>query len=505
MAMRLPPQPRRLEDEARTAADGPRTIRSDNAHGNDAADGVGAGDAPWSAQLRRWRDEEQHWTQEQLVDEIVRLAFVRKEERGIRCDIRHVRRWESGEVQRPQAVYRRLLSELGAPLPPPQTAVISEPPAVIVEVVDSARDVVADGTDYPTSPDRSVDLLDELTRADLTDDSTVMTAAWAPDATPKVITGYLFGDSLWVPGAVVAGTTPGSVAGRISATVRGITDLDFRFGGGHVRGMLLSYWKSEIMPELRRAHPASVRKEVFSAAADAAEVLGWSAYDDGRHGAAQRYFIQGLRLAHEAGDHLMGGQILSNLSHQANYLGRFDDAVKLARAAQSATMGKAAGTVESMFLAMEARALASVGDERGCIAALTQAERAFERRQVNSDPDWIGYFDELELAGEAAHCFRDLGRPVETLRFAAQAIDPIRTPPRTRSFISMVTAAGELRAGNADAALALATEAVNLAGCIKSDRYRTYVRDFHQSIEHIKSAESATFTELVRSRHRSDN
>ena len=356
------------------------------------------------------------------------------------------------------------------------------------------------GADYPDSPDRSVELLDELTGADLAGDSTVMAAAWVPGATPTVIAGYLFADSLWVP-ATAPSSTPEFVADRIRATVRGIADLDFRFGGGHVRALLLSYWKSEIMPELRKTQPALARKNLFSAAADAAEVLGWSAYDDGRHGAAQRYFIQGLRLAREAGDALMGGQILSNLSHQANYLGRFDDAVKLARAAQSATAGKATGTVESMFLAMEARALASVGDDRGCIAALTRAEQAFERRREADDPDWIGYFDELELAGEAAHCFRDLGRSTETLSFATQAIDPIRTPPRTRSFISMVTAAGELRAGNVDAALVLATESLQLAGSMKSDRYRTYVRDFHQSIAHIRTAEAVAFTELVRVAH----
>jgi hypothetical protein len=53
----------------------------------------------------------------------------------------------------------------------------------------------------------------------------------------------------------------------------------------------------------------------MSAAAEAAELLGWSAYDAGRHGVAQCYFVQGLRLAREANDRLKGGHILADLSH----------------------------------------------------------------------------------------------------------------------------------------------------------------------------------------------
>lgn len=364
-------------------------------------------------------------------------------------------------------------------------------------------DVVNQAVHYPAESSQSVELLDRLTTADLEANTAVMAADWAPDAAPAAITDYLFAGPLWVAPEepdVIART---DVAARIRTTVRSITELDFRFGGGHVRQLLLSYWKSEIVPELRKDYPGPIRRELLGAAADAAEVLGWSAYDDGRHGAAQRYFIQGLRLAREAADPLMGGQILSNLSHQANYLGYFDSALRLARAAQSATVSSTTATVNAMFLAMEARALASLGDVRGCIAALDQAEKSFDRRNPASDPDWIGYFDELELAGEAAHCFRDLSLPKETMRFAGQAIDIVRTPARTRSLISMVSAAGELRAGNLDGAIALAVDSVRTAGPMKSDRYRRYLRDFYTSIPaaHASSGATRELADLIRTNH----
>ena len=129
-----------------------------------------------------------------------------------------------------------------------------------------------------------------------------------------------------------------------------------------------------------------MRREIFSAAAEVAQLLGWSAYDAGRHGAAQRYFTQGLRLATEAGDPVLGGRLLSNLSHQANYLGRYDEALQFARAAQASGGGRATGTVTAMFLAMEARALASSGDARLCANALNLAEQAFARRDPAKGP-----------------------------------------------------------------------------------------------------------------------
>jgi tetratricopeptide (TPR) repeat protein len=242
-----------------------------------------------------------------------------------------------------------------------------------------------------------------------------------------------------------------------------------------------------------------VRREIFSAAAEVAQLLGWSAYDAGRHGAAQRYFMQGLRLATEAEDPVLGGRLLSNLSHQANYLGRYDEALQFARAAQASGRGRATDTVSAMFLAMEARALASSGDARLCAKALHLAEQAFARHDPSKDPQWISYFDELELAGEAAHCFRELGQPRETQMFAAQAIDPVGTPARTRAFISMVTAAGAFKAGNLDEALAHATEAVSLTSSLQSSRYVKYLTDFHESLTGRHSLHPAVrqFTELL--------
>ena len=366
------------------------------------------------------------------------------------------------------------------------TAEARRPPGI--QPASTQFDTAPEAAGSPADPGHPVALLDDLIGADIADREEVARASWLSGTAPTVITGYLFSLPTWQRDSEPLVAAPSTAAAQIRAVAQHLMDIDFQFGGGYVRRLLLFYFQSEIVPLLREPHPVGLRREVFSAAAEVAQLLGWSAYDAGRHGVAQRYFMQGLRLATEAEDPVLGGRLLSNLSHQANYLGRYDEAIQFARAAQASGAGRASDTVAAMFLAMEARALASSGDARLCARALNLAEEAFALRDRSKDPRWIGYFDELELAGEASHCFRDLGRPGETQAFALRAIDPIATPGRTRAFISMVSAAGAFKAGNLDEALALATDAVSLAGSLQSSRYVRYLTDFHGSLTERHSA-----------------
>lgn len=77
-------------------------------------------DEPWGVRLWRWRTEVVRWSQQELVDRIVNDAYKNKEDRGAGVDTRLISKWENGDVQRPQAVYQRILQRLGAPLPSAQ-------------------------------------------------------------------------------------------------------------------------------------------------------------------------------------------------------------------------------------------------------------------------------------------------------------------------------------------------------------------------------------------------
>ncbi len=352
---------------------------------------------------------------------------------------------------------------------------------------DAGIGLADDGTRYPDTSGDAVQSLNELAAADLDDQPVARLMRWSSAAAAEAITSYLFGLS---DGITIAAQRRGEplTAAAIRGTAAHLMDLDFAYGGGHVRRLLLFYITSEVVPVLRQSGPEPVRRELYSAAAEVVLVLGWSAYDAGRHGAAQRYFILGLRLAREGHDHLLCGRALAELSDQANYLGKFGDAAQLARAAQSATQGNSSATVGAMCVAREARALASSGDERGCAKALNKAETLFARRATDTDPEWMRYFNAAELAADAAHCFRDLGRPAQACLFADQALHSSAVPPRSRALRGMVKAAGVLAGGDADEAVALALAAVDLAGPLKSNRYVRTLTDFYWSLAADRSA-----------------
>lgn len=366
---------------------------------------------------------------------------------------------------------------------------------------DSVASPVLPSVQYAGTASGAASNLAQLARVDVEGGPLPELARWDHQATSSVITGYLF-DAPSAPERDCDDTPPLDAA-AIRITTANLMNLDFQLGGGHTRGMLLFFFRHQVLPLFRSSpRQGAARRELFAATAELTQMLGWSAYDAGRHGAAQRYFVHGLRLAREADDSLLGTRLLSNLSHQANYLGRFSEAVHLARAAQSAAGRASSSTVSAMLLTMEARALASLGDPSGCAAALAAAERSFGGRNAADDPAWISYFNAAELAGESAHCFRDLGRPDETERFCAQAVAPLETPPGTVAFINMVSAMGTLNAGHLDQALAIAQRSVELAGPLQSQRYQRYVTDFVSAVaaRHPREPRGAAFSQLVSQR-----
>jgi len=86
----------------------------------------------------------------------------------------------------------------------------------------------------------------------------VVEASWLPGMAPAVITGYLFTAPTWLHGEQPL-IVPGSNAGtRIRGVAKHLIDIDFQFGGGYVRRMLLFSFQSEVLPLLRESHPEPV-------------------------------------------------------------------------------------------------------------------------------------------------------------------------------------------------------------------------------------------------------
>ncbi|WP_037910584.1 hypothetical protein [Actinacidiphila yeochonensis] len=271
----------------------------------------------------------------------------------------------------------------------------------------------------------------------------------------------------------------------VKATTQALTELDHRFGSGHVRPVVVHYLNSVVSGLLAGSYREAVGRELFSAVARLTELAGYMAVDTGQPGLAQRYYIQALRLAQAAGDRAYGGYILAaSMSHLAASLGNPREIAQLARAAQEGARGHVTGTAEAMFHAAEARGHALLGDARTFAAAAAQALDAMERARPDDDPQWIAHFDHAYLADELAHCHRDLGQAEPAARRAREALaaHPV-TRTRRRAIDLLLLADAQVQQRDVEAACDSGTQAVALLSGLRSNRGEEYLEDFRRRLE----------------------
>ncbi|MCX4395174.1 sporulation protein [Streptomyces sp. NBC_01767] len=261
---------------------------------------------------------------------------------------------------------------------------------------------------------------------------------------------------------------------------------DSKYGGGD--------WRSSMVPECLRVDAAplllgsysdEVGRALFGAAAELTRLAGWMAFDTGQQEAAQRYYIQALRLARAAADVPLGGYVLASMSLQATYRGFADEGVDLAQAAVERNRGLATARTMSFFRLVEARAHAKANDAAAAGSALKAAEGWLERsRGGDADPSWLGFYSYDRFAADAAECHLDLKAPRQVRRFTEQALSrPTEEFVRSHGLRLVVSAVAELESGNLDAACAAGTRAVEVAGRISSARTTEYVRDLLHRLE----------------------
>lgn len=359
------------------------------------------------------------------------------------------------------------------------------------------------GLAFPNSATQAAEIVSRLWRADLEDPTELQQRAidhraWG-DASLKWLVGPSHPPSVDDLGRVRIGT-PDVV--RFRATADMFAQLDDQFGGGNARQALIQHLSADAERLLNGRFTDAVGRELYSAVGEATLLAAWMTYDSApSSGLAQRYFVQALALAKAADDRLLGASILDAMSHQATYTGRFNDAANLARAARTGTSQLATPTLTAHFHTMEARALARLGDAKGCDHALAQAVHEFEHRNPDNDPQWIRYFNEIELNAEFGHCFRDLGRARDAQQYATQGIlaPDDATFARSDFFVAVVLADSYLASGEIEQACATVLKALSAGEQIRSARCIGYIREFNKHLAHLADNTSVVgFNEAAR-------
>ncbi|GAB2911601.1 hypothetical protein [Streptomyces heilongjiangensis] len=437
--------------------------------------------------------QEADFSHKSLARAVVTAAAQSGED--VTCDHTYVTRWLKGSIPRgnmPQFIADAIGRKVGRRLTIDD---IGMGHAAVSAVQPEL------GLDFSDRPESTVKTVADLWRADLADAETLVralpdSAAWNAASLRWIVAppdGELTRAGNRAVGAVDVD--------MVRSTVDAFSMLDGKFGGGHARRALIQYLHTDVRPMLDGKYSDDVGRQLHSAVAEALLLAGWMSYDSGLHGIAQRYLIQALRMTQSAGDRLLGGSVLSAMSHQATFLGRYQDAATLARAAYAGPGFALGPTMAAQFRAMEARALARLGDERGCDLALAEAEGKLSQRTADSDPPYIAYFDEVELAAEIGHCFRDLGRSVEAAQRGGGSIFGDGLNNRSDFFATMVQAEAYINQGEIGRGFEIALSALRLGEGLKSARCVQYVREFQGRVtDGMKRAtEFLEFEEQARS------
>jgi tetratricopeptide (TPR) repeat protein len=413
----------------------------------------------------------------------------------------NVDKWVSGETRRPKARTCHVLAKvftqvLGRPITMDDVG-YGEVPA---ENIDSTLE-------YPETIEDSITTLTQLAGYELrpagqADKLLVVPAAWS-----ALLVKWMFGSDGEFRPPEPRPITEFDVQAVSDARTM-FANYDYRYGGGRPKPLVAQYLESDVLPLLPYVSPRTeLGKEYFREVAALTRLAGWTCYDTGQHALAQRYLYQAFRLARAAGDKPLCGRILAGMSHQANFLGHYEQAVHLARAAAQGANGHATATTMALFHAMEARALSSQGNEPEATAALLAAEKWHSASNPGDDPDWIRYFDGAELHAEFAHCFRDLDQPELASHHALMSIQESESLyVRSLSFCRTVLAESYLQGDDTEQAIAVAKEVVDTAAKLKSYRVISYIDAFRQRLgRQSDSPLVADFDEYLRVQMRSED
>ncbi|WP_238782978.1 sporulation protein [Streptomyces monomycini] len=257
---------------------------------------------------------------------------------------------------------------------------------------------------------------------------------------------------------------------------------DSKYGGGNWKASSVTACLTQrSAPLLRGSFSDAVGRELFSVTAELSRLAGWTAFDVGRHDAAQRHFIQALRLARAGGNVQLGCYILTTMAMQALLRGFVSEAIDMAQGAHERAKAQAVPRVLAFTKLIEARAHARDNNAPAASRALAASECLLGQADARQgdDPAYIDFYHHARLSADAAEIFRDLHNPEAALAWNRQAA---AMPPGvfTRSVGMRLAIVGtaHLQARDLDRGLALGHQSVDILARVQSTRATDYVREF---------------------------
>lgn len=189
--------------------------------------------------------------------------------------------------------------------------------------------------------------------------------------------------------------------------IREIVALDNRFGGVDLVNLSARFFRTVHRQLGTGTYDPRLERDLQSAAAELAEVVGWLAYDAEAHDLARRMNQESLYFARLAGDKAIELLTVQNSSMHAGAQGRPGEALQLARSVLEGDY-RLSPRLRALFLTRKARALGQGGDDSS-LRMFSEIRSLYLEGVSDGDPPWAWWIDEHELDWQEAMVERDLG------------------------------------------------------------------------------------------------
>lgn len=207
--------------------------------------------------------------------------------------------------------------------------------------------------------------------------------------------------------------------------------------------------------------PVDHRRRLVVVLGELAGMAGNLFYDLRRYPSAWGYLDSAVVAAREANDADLEAWSLATQSLIPTYAGDHWKALKLVERARGVAAGHASPSRQAWLCALEARARAGVGDERGCRSAMGEADRTLRRATQASRRPGIDFFDAPRLKGIEGTCWLLLGRSRKA-RLALDEALALRDPAdlKGRTLLRLEHASTYVREGDYQTACRVAGAAL---------------------------------------------
>ncbi|WP_439678177.1 transcriptional regulator [Embleya sp. MST-111070] len=270
--------------------------------------------------------------------------------------------------------------------------------------------------------------------------------------------------------------------------------LDDQVGSGEVHAAARTELRMITDTLAHASYTQDTGRRLYAAAAEAARICGWTAYDSGRHAQAQHFYVAALRAAASAGDEIVGANTLAFWAIQHYSTGDPRGAIHLVEAALGKAPAIGSPRMTAMLHARLARAHAKAGDKNASDRAAGAAFDAYDRIREGDDPEpgcvyWVNRGELHQLAGSSALNLNDPARALRHFQTAPatthhrDAYDDTAFPRGAVIYLAR-EAEARLALADVDGAVDTARRALDHMGGVTSARGSTTLTDLRTRLAH---------------------